>query len=154
MNIDQVKSLHLSGLPICWENTSYQIKGKDPDNLIVFCTFNNYCSGLSDEHAEKCFIHTHPMTAAEQAQYDALVASGSITPGTPVVPYTSTERLAQRLGIPNGILDSNIQIWIDDEKGSSVAVTFAPSRPGPFDATHEKMPDGSTFPFRNPIRCF
>ena len=154
MNLDQIKSAHRSGLTVCWANPGYQIKGRDLDNLLVCCLHNNHCSGLTEEYAAECFILTQPMTPAEQAQYDAAVACGSITPGTPVVPHACAERLCAAHGIPNGRLESNIKIWIDAAKGGSVAVAFAPPHPGPGDVTHETMPDGSSFRFRNPVRCF
>jgi hypothetical protein len=154
MTLEQIQQAHLSGLTVCWANIGYQIKGRDPDNLVVCCIHNNYCIGLSEGHAAECFILTEPMTPAEQADYDAAVASGSITPGTPVVPHACAERLCASHGIPNGRLESNIKIWIDDTKGGSVAVAFAPPHPGPGDVSHETMPYGSTHRFHRSIRVF
>jgi hypothetical protein len=126
MTLPEILQAHISGLTVCWANTSYQIKGKNPDNLLVCCTYNNYCTGLTEEHTSECFILTETMTNAQQAEYNALVAAGSITPGTPVVPHTCAKHLATLHGIPNGKVDSNIQIWIDDTLGKSIAVTFQP----------------------------
>lgn len=123
--LNDIKTAHLRGFTVCWGNTSYQVKGRDIDNLIVCHIPNSHCTGLTDDYKpEDFFILTHSMTPAEQAEHDAGVASGLITPGTPVVPFSCAARLTAIHGIPNGRLTSKIAVWTDAVAGGSVAVSF------------------------------
>ena len=49
MNLEQILAALAQGHTVCWKNSGYQVKGKHP-NLLVCCTWNNHCTGLTADY--------------------------------------------------------------------------------------------------------
>ena len=70
--LQEIKSAHLSGQTVCWKTTNYQIKGREEDNLVVCCTMNNHCTGLTDDYSPADFF-IKPVTLTASATFPVTI---------------------------------------------------------------------------------